>query len=139
MTWPLYQSSPPDSYSQSEVTTTKTINYGNGTQCHSSRQSHMSHIALCWGDRSDPFNPCPRLISPTTFIAPVSPHHPLRFSLRLVRLFLSPRYATVYTALHPDVIAQIHVLVLFQIQDPRTQCFMPSMASMLRPLKTRKR
>src|SRR5205807_2286003 len=47
-----------------------------------------------------------QLISPTTSIAPVSPHHPLRFSLRLARLarlFLTPRYATVYTALHPDV------------------------------------
>ena len=60
-------------------------------------------------------------------------------SLRLVRRFLAPRYATVYTTLHPDVFAQIHVLVLFKIQVLRTQYLMPSMASRLRPLKTCKR
>jgi hypothetical protein len=49
-----------------------------------------------------------RPISPTTSIAPVSPHHALRFSHRLVRLFLAPRYAAACTALHPDVFAQMH-------------------------------
>jgi hypothetical protein len=43
-----------------------------------------------------------RLISSMMFIAPVSPHHPLRVFLRLIRLFLALRYATVYTAVHPD-------------------------------------
>ena len=38
-TWLPYQSSPRNSYSRSEVTTTKTINYGNGAH-HASLTSH---------------------------------------------------------------------------------------------------
>ena len=70
----------------------------------------------------------PRLTSP-----------PFHVSLRLVRRFLPSRYATVYTTCHPDVFAQIHILVLFKIQVLRTQYVMPSTASRLRPLKTPKR
>ena len=84
-----------------------------------------------------------RLLQPLSTADLTNDVHPPRltsppFDVSL-RRFLAPRYATVYNTLHPDVFAQIHVLVLFKIQVLRTQYLMPSMASRLRPLKTRKR
>ena len=76
----LYQSSPPDSHSRGEVTTTKTINYRNGTH-HASLTSHYVKVTGRIPSLSRSARP-QRPISPTTFIAPaVSPHHPPKFSL----------------------------------------------------------
>ena len=132
-TWLPYQSSLPNSYSRSEVNLlpSKRSTTGSGIHASLTQESHRIMLArqvkflqpLSTADFTNDVHR-PRLTS-----------QPFDVSLRLVRRFLSPRYATVYTTLRPDVFAQIHVLVLFKIQVLRTQCHMTSLASRTPRLK----
>ena len=117
------------------------INYRNGTH-HSSLTSHYvrtgqipsTSVHVSTATMADFTNDVhrPRLTSPPS----------VRFSLRLIRLFLAPRYAAVYTALHPDVFhkrtAVGRSVTKFKFSEPSAS-HMPSMASRLRRLKTCKR
>ena len=107
-TWLLYQSSPPNPYSRDEITTVPPKRSATATALITPVSHHITlgRQVRFLQPQSTPAQP-QRLISPTTltFNAPVSPHHPLGFSLRLPQLLLAPQYTAVYTALHADIFA----------------------------------
>ena len=113
MTWLLYQSSPPFPILEARLLPSKRSTTATALITPVSHRIMLGRQVRLLQPLTTSAQP-QRPISPTVFITPVASPSFEVFS-PLVRLFLAPRYATVYTALYPYVFAQTHALGLFQI------------------------